>query len=217
MEFLKFSWSQLQQLVGARYCAMCTPSVYFGSQHEQISPGADDLLGNIQGHCKLPLPWLHSDLFPPLCVGSAYRVQLHASWCMETKAASKKGQQSSGTCPAPISPPDRRRRCLFIAQVRVTRSNVNKEHGYCLLLPRAQKYVIICRTTVQICNTDNPLLHNYNIITMSEMRIINTWCIIICNNSKLQPHVFTKFWCVDLLEYQPTHQKRLKNHTYAWS
>ena len=55
--------------------------------------------------------------------------------CMEPKVGSRKGQQSSETCSPPISPPDRRRRCPFIAQVRVTRNNFNVEHGYCLLLP----------------------------------------------------------------------------------
>ena len=31
--------SQLQQLMGARYCAMSTICIHFGSQHKQISPG----------------------------------------------------------------------------------------------------------------------------------------------------------------------------------
>ena len=50
--------------------------------------------------------------------------------CIKPKVGSRTALQSSGTCPAPIQPPDRRRRCLFIAQVR----NVKIEHGYYELL-----------------------------------------------------------------------------------
>ena len=42
--------------------------------------------------------------------------------CIKPNMGFKTALQSSGTCPAPIQPPDRRRRCLFIAQVHVTRN-----------------------------------------------------------------------------------------------
>ena len=67
--------------------------------------------------------------------GSTYWVPIHDSWCMEPNMGSRTAQQSFWTCLAPISPPDRHRRCPFIAQVRVTSNNVKIEHGYCLLLP----------------------------------------------------------------------------------
>ena len=50
--------------------------------------------------------------------------------CIKPNVGSRTALQSSGTCPAPILPPDRRRRCPFIVQVRVTRNNVENEHVY---------------------------------------------------------------------------------------
>ena len=71
MEFLKFLWSQLQQLRGARYWAMYTPSVYFGIVWKRFFKA-------LRNGCAGCLPWIHTDLFQPFGAGSAHWVPLHA-------------------------------------------------------------------------------------------------------------------------------------------
>ena len=121
----------------------CVPSVYFRSQHKQISPGADELPKKMQVFAGY------------LCLGSVGCTQIFSTLLtltsIEPKVGSRKGQQSSETCSPPISPPDRRRRCPFIAQVRVTRNNFNVEHGYCLLLPIIESYRPPPNTQTQTC------------------------------------------------------------------
>ena len=132
-------WSSLNfydlSYIGARYWAMHTPSIYFGSQHKEICPGAEESLWKHAGyHCL----WLHRS-FPP---GSA------AHWWFPLWVRTlgpldawnqlwgpRQAQQSSGTCPAPISPQDRRMRCPSITLVRLTCNNVKIEYGYSQLSP----------------------------------------------------------------------------------
>ena len=80
--------------------------------------------------------------------------------CVEANVGSRTALQSSGTCPAPISPLDWHRRCPFIAQVSLTRNNVQIKHVYYLLLcivdlpPKRQAQTGLCMS----------LSHHYHII-----------------------------------------------------
>ena len=127
MEFFKFSSYQLQQLMGARYWAMYTPSVYVGCQHIQISLGADESLWKHAGyHCR-SCTQIFFTLFWVSSVSSLG--PLHA-WNQMLGP----GQQCRAQERAPR--PEGHRQCPFKAQVRVTRNNVksNLKHGNYVLL-----------------------------------------------------------------------------------
>ena len=129
MVFLKFSWSQLQQLVGADIEPLWILAQTDFSRRWGIS---------VKSY-RLPLSWLHADLYhlDQLHTNLFHAVSGHwvsPAW-MEPTVGSRTAQQSSGACPSPISPQDRRKRCPFITQVCLARNNVKVEHGYSPFLP----------------------------------------------------------------------------------
>ena len=134
MEFLKFSWSFVILCYNSWWEQDIVPYIlHFVSQHTQISPGANELQLRVQC-CEI-----HGRTLPVQANSAldALRSFLPSwSWVstLYTKLESRTVQQSSGTCPAPTSPPDRRTRRPLIAQVRLTLNNVIIEHVYCPLL-----------------------------------------------------------------------------------
>ena len=97
--------------------------------------------GNSVKTCRLPPPLAAHRSFPS---GSATHWSfphwvrtLGPPGCMEPNVGSMTAQQSSGLCPAPISPQNRHKRCPSVTLVCWTCNNVKIEHGYphyCLLL-----------------------------------------------------------------------------------
>ena len=73
MEFLKFLWSQLQQLRGARYWAMCLLWIHLFT----LDLRTKRFLQVQRNSCAGCLPWMHTDLFQPVGAGSAHWVPLH--------------------------------------------------------------------------------------------------------------------------------------------
>ena len=112
------------------------PGCFTGlSQVSQMSHGgtadADRLLWEVTGNMQATTASAEHTLFPPSSPLVSTRGPLT---CVEPNVGSRTALQSSETCPAPIWPPEGRRWCQFMAQVRVTRNNVKIEHGYYLLL-----------------------------------------------------------------------------------
>ena len=87
--------------------------------------------------------------------------------CMEPNAGYRIAQQSSRTCLKPIQPPDRCRRCSFIAQVLVTLHNVKIKHGYSLLLPYWKSIIasLLHIITMSIMSNNTHLMRN---LTLAE-------------------------------------------------
>ena len=117
----------------------CILHLYTLDLSKEISPGAKESLWKHAGyHCL----WLHADLFHLgqlhtnlFLAGSGHWAPLNAWNQLWDPLRPRTAQQSSGTCPAPISPQDRRKRCPSIPLVHLRCNNVKIELGFSQLLP----------------------------------------------------------------------------------